>query len=464
MLWPADELDRWRSTPIDPWDPAKAAHLLRRAGFGAAPTDVARVTEIGMEAAVDDLLTTGPEAEREWGTLVLPHGEALEVNRELADQRAAWLFFLLHTDQPLREKMVLFWHDHFSVGARQGHNRFHLQAHLNLLRRHALGKVRDLLRALLLDPAMLVWLDNYCNGRPSDGVPRINLNFARELLELYTMGVQGGYTQHDVMEAARCLSGWSMLGPITSNVTGYRDDWHVPGQKTVLGARIDHADGRRDAHELIDVLLRQPATAPFLVGKIWRWLVAQELPAALHAELAKFFVASDYDVHALLSCLLRARVFYAQGTRGSLVRNPVEFAAATWLALGRPPLRNARALAEAVTAMGFPLLDYLTPGGVEDGSAWLSTQRVVERVRFARALTQEPNPFECTADWQQIDAELPRDPDQRARAIEVRCLGDLGDAAVRAMCATALRAAPDPQAGLRAALTQIFVSPHFQCC
>lgn len=460
----ADELAPWRPTVGDGWDRAKAAHLLRRAGFGAAPGAVARVVEMGMDRAVDELLTTASDPERTWGTQVLPHGEALEVNRELTDQRAAWLFHIVGCEQPLREKMVLFWHDHFSVGARQGHNRFHLQAHLNLLRRHALGKVRELLRALLRDPAMLIWLDNYCNGRPSEGVPRINLNFGRELLELYTLGVHGGYTQQDVVEAARCLSGWSMRGPITSNVTAYRDDWHVRGPKTLLGVRIDNVDGWRDAHDLIDVLLRQPAAARFLGTKIWRWLVADDLPPDLCAAVAKLLVDSDFEVHALLSCLLRSRVFYASTTRGGLVRNPVEFAVAMLLTLGRPPLHDTRALAGAVAAMGYPLLDYLTPAGLEDGCAWLSTQRVVERVRFARALVQASNPFACVIDWHQLDRELPAAIDDRARALEERCLADLGDAATRASCVAALRAASSPHAGLRDAMARIFVSPHFQCC
>ena len=384
-----EALQRWQPTLADPFDRQKAAHLLRRAGFGGTPTEVEQAVARGMDSTVDLLLDYDGEGPAAFGTRVLANGEMLEVARDLDDQRAAWLHDMVHGDAPLREKLTLFWHDHWSVGGKYGSNRSHLMPHLSLLRRHGRGPLAGMFRAMLRDPAMLIWLDNWSNGRPEDGRPRVNLNFSRELFELYTMGRDGGYTQADVEAAAACLSGHGLVMGLTTNAAVYRPGWHVPGPKRVLGRVIDEADGARDALVLIDTALAWPRTAQWLAAKIWRFLVGDPPPAELLGPLAEWWRARALDVGALLDCLLRSRAFYGPQAVRRLIKSPVELVVGALRQLQPVPVASWRELGRSVGRMGWRLLDYYTPAGLPDGAAWLSLQGLMERARFAHAVAHE---------------------------------------------------------------------------
>ncbi len=377
------ELLPWRPTASDPWDRRRAAHLLTRAGFGANEAELDAAVELGMDRCVDVLTTFDDAPLPEWGTVVLPHGETLEVGRDLRSQRAAWFFEMVHGRAPLREKLALFWHDHFSVGSKYTSNRSHIVAHVNLLRRHAAGSLRTLFRALLRDPAMLIWLDNYSNGQPTDGVPRVNLNFSRELFELYTMGRDGGYTQDDVVAGARCLTGFGITEGLTTNGVEWRPDWHVGGRKTVLGTTIENDDGREDAYAFVDVLLRWPRSRRRIVTKLWNWLVDDAPTDAVVDHLAQCLLDDDFDVRSLVVQMLRSRAFHE--SRGRLVKNPVDYVVGALRQTGAR-IGDFRTLGDRVTAMAWPLLDYFTPAGLDDGLAWLTAQAVVTRRNFADEL------------------------------------------------------------------------------
>jgi uncharacterized protein (DUF1800 family) len=450
----APELSPWRPTASDPWDARKAAHLLRRAGFGGSPREVARCVDVGLERTLDQLLTTTAAGGQEWGVRVLPNGEPLVVERELDAQRASWLYDIVHGDEPLREKVALFWHDHFSVGTRHGHSAYYMMAHLNLLRRHGLGSLRDLYRALLHDPAMLIWLDNYCNGRVEDGTPRVNLNFGRELFELYSVGIGGGYRQADVVAASQCLSGYGLLAPATSNATAFRPEWHVEGKKRVLGTTIHDTDPRGEALELIEVVLRQQATAQRTVRKLWTWFVSDEAPKELIDELAEQWRADQFELRPLLRRMFESRYFHGPRARWRLVKNPVEFVAGILRGLGRPPLRSWRALGERVVDMGWPLLDYVTPSGLDDGLAWLSAQAVGARLRFLAATLVAP-PSATRADASAVVRGLVRD-----------WLDGEAPEVLRAACEEAFASAADAgaEAATAAALRCLLSSPHYQRC
>ncbi len=379
------ELDRWKPGAGDPWDRAKAAHLARRAGFGATPEEVDAMVAMGVDRTIDLLLAAPPTGIQDSGIAVLGNGEIANLSASLSGQRAHWLYEMAHTVWPLREKVALFWHDHFSVGSENQNSQPLLPAHINLFRRLGMGNVAEILIAVTKDPAMLLWLDNHLNGVPQGGIPTINENYGRELLELYALGVNGGYTQTDVVEASKCLSGWTLFG---RNTPGFRASYHVNGPKTVLGTVINHANGELDLPVLIDVLLAWPACARFLVEKFWRWFVDDApVPAVLDA-LAARFRADKFHVRSLLDTLLRCRAFFAPTAMRKLVKSPVEFTIGAIRNTGVTPLGSYANLGTRVEAMGLPLLRYSNPSGLDEGLGWIDSQALIHRANFASELTQ----------------------------------------------------------------------------
>lgn len=399
------DLDPWVATASDPWDKRKAAHLLRRAGFGGSPEEVNALVALGADRALDLLLTPNNTPLPTYGTRVLPHGEILDLTNDVLAQRAYWLFECVHGMYPLREKLALFWHNHFSVGANKGGAEYLLGRHVNLFRQLGTGSFRTLLYEVTRDPAMLLWLDNYLNGMPEAGQPRINENYGRELLELYSMGI-GNYTQTDVVEASKCLSGWTLRGVYGSNEFVFRADWHVPGRKVVLGRTIDNGNvgsvGMRDGVDLIDAVLAQASPAEFLVRKLWRFFVAENPPNDIVRDLAQRLRASDYEIGPILSVMLRSKYFFGPLARRQLVKSPVEFVVGAIRNLGRPVVRHYKLVGDHVVRMGLPLLRYQDPSGLPGGLGWLDAQAVMQRANFAEQLTRATDPYHIGAHFDSL--------------------------------------------------------------
>ena len=368
----------------DPWDARKAAHLLRRAGFGGRPGEIDAVGILGMDRTVDILLSAPPRQLQDRGIAVLPHGEVLDISYNLGSQRAAWLYEMVNGFWPLQEKLTLFWHDHWSVGGGSAELEQLLPAHINTLRRHALGSFRDMVIAVTKDPAMLYWLDNHLNGRLVNGNKQVNENYGRELLELYTMGVTGGYTQQDVVEVSKCLSGWTLE---YINVFKFDPGMHIDGDKTVLGRRVASA-GEQEVFDLVDnVILPWPATAEYIVKKLWEYFVAPQPYPALITELANRFRSMKFDIRSLMSVILRSNYFYSANAIGMLIKNPVEFAIGAMRNLNTP-IENYVGLGNQIAALGYPLLRYENPSGLPDGNAWINSQTMLARGNFANELTR----------------------------------------------------------------------------
>ncbi|MDP6929458.1 MAG: DUF1800 domain-containing protein [Planctomycetota bacterium] len=386
---PGYDLAPWRPSATDKWDWDKAAHLLRRAGFGGTPEEIEAAVALGMDRTVDILVTPSTTGLQEYGSRVLPHGEALNLTYDLNGQRAQWLYEMAYSFYPLKEKMALFWHDHWSVGIAAGTHAPLLNRHINLFRQHGLGKFRNMVLAVTKDPAMLRWLDNYINGRKVGGKPTLNENYGRELLELYTMGVDNGYTQDDVEEASKCLTGWSMRG---YNSFYYNRGYHIAGAKTVLGKKISNGNsgnqGMQDAYDLVDVILGRLEPAEFLCDKIWRYFVNEAPPPATLALLATRFRQDGYDIRSLMNAVLRSNIFYAKGSRRSLIKNPVEYVVGSIRNTGLTPLARWRLLGARVEAAGYPLLRYTSPAGLDDGKAWIDTAALISRMNWTNELTQ----------------------------------------------------------------------------
>ncbi|MEM7308299.1 MAG: DUF1800 domain-containing protein [Planctomycetota bacterium] len=384
----------FRATTDDPWDREKAAHLARRAGFGAGPDELQQLVELGPEAAVDryaDFGPTDPHVEAELRSV----GSELDIAHERVGSYGAaasnrirrwWLFRMVHGRQPLQEKLTLFWHDHFACQETKVVRTRLLVQQNELFRKHAGGPFRELVREVARNPAMLVFLDNRLSEARNP-----NENWARELLELFTLGVDR-YTQRDVTELARVFTGWT-TPKLDSNEFAFRPDLHDPGDKELFGERIEGRAGEAGIGEgldAIDRLLAHPDCARFLAGKLLAWFASAQPPAEVVDELADALRGSDFSIREALRTLFRSAWFYAPENRFALYRNPVELVVGVARALG---LQNAH-LAELeryCLRMGMELFEPPSVAGWSHGEAWAQTGSVAPRFDFAIGVSQLPH-------------------------------------------------------------------------
>jgi uncharacterized protein (DUF1800 family) len=366
----------------EPWDAPRVAHLHRRAGFLASWPVLGRDVKDGPAASIDRLLRGEPEAsdgstaedfERFQDALAtrVATGDAL---RSL---QAAWLYRMIFTPHPLRERMTLFWHDHFATSNAKVNNLALMWRQNTLLRRHALGSFPELLKAMDSDPAMLLWLDCASNRKAHP-----NENYAREVMELFTLG-RGKYTEQDIQEAARAFTG----SFVRSDRFRFEAEQHDEGDKTVLGRT-----GRFRADDVADILLEQPACAEFLAGKLFRLFVSEtdEPSPELLAPLAESFRAAGYDVSVPVRMILSSRLFYDPAMRRRRVKSPVELAVGTVRALEiTAPTVSADALAEACERMGQALFAPPSVAGWDGGAAWINTTSSLARTNLALAILSD---------------------------------------------------------------------------
>ena len=426
------ELTPWVPSTTEPFDQAKAAHLMRRAGFGASPEQLEQIVKIGPHRTIDLLVIPSTWGLQEYGTQMLPSGEIIDLFRSVAGQRAQWIHEMATTHFPLKEKMAVFWHDHFSVGVNGQTPIPMMLPHINIFRRHGLGNFRDMLVEVTRDPAMLWWLDNRINGRGG----KINENYGREILELYTMGVDGGYTQMDVEETSKCFAGWSLYNYNRFRYnTGYATAGY--GWKLVMGRYIWNPNQQREGYTLIDHILLQKTTAEYLVSKIWSYFVT-ERPAAVGApqklwddiivELAKRWMSARYDIRALMWVILSSNYFFQKAPR-QLVKNPAEAMVVAIRNLGTPPIQRYTILGTRMEGMGLALLRYGNPSGLDDGVAWIDSQTLITRSNFYDELTQFSRTRDFRVSWNPF-TELARKSVTKAKDIVDHMLNILVDGAV----------------------------------
>jgi uncharacterized protein (DUF1800 family) len=424
-------------------DDGHIVHVLNRVSFGPKPGDVARVRAIGLEAyleqqlhperlddsAVDRALSELPSLEMPIATLLREYPQpdpatrqkiaAGEMTREevmarypvtrrparvVAELQAAKIVRAVGSERQLQEVMVDFWFNHFNVFAGKGPERWYVGAYeREAIRPHALGKFRELVRATARHPAMLYYLDNWLSARSGFVVPvgrfkgrrgGLNENYARELMELHTLGVDAGYTQHDVTEVARAFTGWTIDRPQVQASYMFRPAMHDIGAKRVLGVSIPAGGGEGDGELVIDLLTRHPATARFIAGKLARRFVADDAPPALVDRIAATYTQSDGDIRLMLRTIFNAPEFASTGARRAKVKKPLELVASALRALGgRVEIRGGFALARAVAEIGEPLYGAQPPTGHADrADAWISTGSLLARMNFAVALTANRYP------------------------------------------------------------------------
>lgn len=321
--------------------------------------------------------------------------------------QSAQLARAVTTERQLNEVMVDFWENHFSVFAGKGQTRLFL-AHYDrdVIRPNALGRFRDLLGAVAHSPAMLFYLDNFQsvadsahptlaqlrNGRRGFLRARfgpdvrqrakrgVNENYARELMELHTLGVDGGYTQKDVQEVARALTGWSFnrqTGDFVFNANA-----HDAGEKTILGQRFAAGHGEDEGERVLDIVARHPSTARFITTKLARHFVSDDPPPALIDRCAATFKKSDGDIRRTLECVITSPEFFSRAAYRSKVKTPFELVASALRAVNAEPDTTPRT-AQIVARLGQPIFGRQTPDGWPDhGDAWMNTGAILNRINF----------------------------------------------------------------------------------
>ena len=256
-----------------------------------------------------------------------PWSKALNVSTTASQARAWWLYRMLYSPHPLREKLTLFWHNHFATSNAKVNNAGFMLGQYELMYRHALGNFRDLLQEMSNDPAMLIWLDT---NQSKKGMP--NENYARELMELFSLGI-GHYTEADIREAAKAFTGWE----IKDRKAIFDPAQHDDSEKTVLRQK-----GKWTGADIVRICLDQPAASPFIVGKLYRFLISETTPPTpeLIAPLAERFRKSNYDFGDLVQTMLRSNLFFSPDAYRTQVKSPVDFA----LGIAHCPGRTRRHL------------------------------------------------------------------------------------------------------------------------
>jgi uncharacterized protein (DUF1800 family) len=359
-----------------PWDLRRVVHLHRRAGFAATWGELQRDLKDGPRASVERLLKGKARSDGSAAEFV-PIAQAL-AERAVASQdatrlKAWWFFRMFWGADPLGERLTLLWHNHFATSNAKVNDVAAMKRQNDLFRAHGRGPFGALLQAVVHDPALLLWLDAPANrkGRPNE-------NLGRELMELFTLGV-GHYTEADVKEAARALTGWQVRG-------GAFRAWgpdHDDGEKTLLGHK-----GFWTGDDVVRLLLEHPATARRLAWRLCDWLMGEGAVAAAGLEaLAAGLRQHDLDVGWAVETILHSRAFFVEGNLGNRVLGPVEFLVGTARALERfDPPPSSLELGAWSARLGQDLFYPPNVGGWTGGRDWLTTQAIIGRANFAAAL------------------------------------------------------------------------------
>ena len=387
------------------WTREEAAHLLNRAGFGGTPAEIDRLHGMGRRKAVEHLLSaedTLPgwenpadesaesvreklmELRRNRGDLTEAElDKKLRQVRQMGQrqQRNAgrsltgwWFRRMVGTPAPLREKMVLFWHDHFATGRRKVRDAGFMHGQNELFRAHALGDFKALTHAIVRDPAMMIYLDvaNSKKGKPNE-------NFAREVLELFTLG-EGNYTEKDIKEAARAFTGYQLQrrdGKVTHN----KRQWDS-GEKSVLGET-----GAFTGEDVVEVVFRQKGASTYLPRKLWEFFVYEgPNPKGVEA-LGDIFAKANFRVKPLLREIFLSREFYSEKAMRSQIKSPVQFLVGLCRQLELDGLPEAY-LINAQQQLGQVLFEPPNVAGWDWGQAWINTNTLLTRYNIAGVVTK----------------------------------------------------------------------------
>ena len=404
----------------------KVVHFLSRTSFGVKQEDVQKVNRLGIPAYLEEQLhperisdSLAEEKLAGLKTMRLSSRELIELyppprqqagQQEMMGQQQmqgprtvilelqqARLLRSVYSRRQLYEVMVDFWTNHFNVFSAKGADRWLTTAYdRDTIRPHALGRFRDLLLATAQSAAMLFYLDNWLSADPNAPAARmggpnnrrrgLNENYARELMELHTLGVDGGYTQRDVQEVARCLTGWTIRQPRGEGSFYFEPRIHDTGEKIVLGNRIPPGGGMEDGLRIIELLAQHPSTARFVSLKLARRFIVDDPPTSLVNKAAEAFTKSAGDIPTVLRALIDSPEFYSPDTYQAKVKKPLEFVASALRSTGAE-VQLSHQLLRYLGRMGEPLFLAQPPTGHPDVAAsWTSPDMLLTRMNFATDL------------------------------------------------------------------------------
>ena len=369
----------------NPWDLRRVGHVYRRAAFGASWSDLDAGLKLGPQKMIDRLLKGGqPSPAYDADTEKFLSNASRKFNAG-PQASAWWLYRMLHGGHPLREKLTLFWHNHFATSNAKVQNIGYMVGQYELMHRHALGNFADLLQAMSKDPAMMIWLDTVQSKK---GQP--NENYARELMELFSLGI-GNYTEMDIREAARAFTGWEIQnGQFRNNTTQFDAT-----EKKVLGKT-----GNWKGEDVVRICLEHPSCPRFIVRKLYRFLVNEaESPANdLIEPLARQF-ASGYDFGKLVETVLRSNLFFSAHAYRARIKSPVDFvlgmARALEAKLGTQ--NSAVNLTAALENLGQNVFHPPSVKGWDGGQTWLNGQTLLFRQNLALDLARRPAGYDLPA-------------------------------------------------------------------
>ena len=380
--------------------------------------------------------------------------------RILGDVQSAKLARAVASERQLQEVMTDFWENHFTVFAGKGLVRIFIPAYdRDVIRPHAMGKFRDLLGAVAKSPAMLFYLDQWQSAadsmhptlaaarqqRPAAGagarrpmpagaqrpVPPVqqarqrrglNENYARELLELHTLGVDGGYTQQDVIEVARALTGWTMNPRLNAEFV-FNPQIHDAGQKTVLGHVLPAGRGIEDGEEVLDIVARSPQTARFIARKLAIRFVSDNPPTELVDRAAQTFMKTDGDIREVVRTIVTSPEFFSRNAYRSKVKSPFELVASALRAVGAQADTTMRS-AQIVGFLGAPIFGHQAPNGwPETGEAWMNSGAILNRINFGLGLSAGRFPGASVAHWSEAERLQSASRDQQVDAVVGAFLG-----------------------------------------
>ena len=423
--------------PMEPLDPKdfgywEAHHLLQRAGFGGTPEQVLSLTEMGLDGAVDhlvnwtsvpdpvpdpgfknDIMRAQTDEERQMYRMARRNGDEAtlekarmqrqqrqrEDRQQIARARDWWLERMIETSRPLQEKMTLFWHGHFATGYRAVEDSWHLLQQNELFRNNAVGNFKDkLVQGIIRDPAMIKYLNNNQNRR---GAP--NENLARELMELFTLGEGNGYTENDIKEGARALTGFN-----------FRDDeftfnsrQHDGDPKTIFGR-----SGNWGGDDFVELIFTRPTSSTWICWKLYRFFcddaeASTDQSMSVVNAMGKTLRRKDFTLAPVLHELLRSKHFYHPTRRGTMVKSPVQLVvqACRTMAL---PARNIRMLNDACEIMGQSLFAPPNVKGWDGGTAWINTSTLFTRQNTLVFLLTGREPGSNPWDGGALDHDLAR--------------------------------------------------------
>lgn len=340
------------------------AHLLRRTGFLATKEDVDKLKRLSIPEIVERMLHAPPD---------IPANPTLKDNNDWAGLQHWWINHMRKTSNPLQEKMILFWHNNFTSALNKvGHPNWMAQQN-QLFRKHAMGNFRDLTYQITIDPAMMVWLDNYANISKAP-----NENYAREMMELFTLGI-GNYTETDVKQAAKALTGWRL--DWTKGTTSFNKGLFDNKTKTIFGQT-----GNYGLSEMVDLLLAKPACANHITKKLWKFFVYPDPSDAVIEKFAAVFRANNYEIKALLQAIFTSDEFYSDKARYSIIKDPSELVVGVLRTFPKFQYKYPNDTLYYFRIMGQELFNPPHVAGWSGGQTWLDSSKLFARYNFISSI------------------------------------------------------------------------------